>query len=118
MQEAMARGLVVAKPYGDSLKYDFIVESGGKFSRVQVRACFGRIRNRYRLSTATGKKSEPYTADQIDFIAACAVPAHAWYIIPVHEISGRVRIALASHERRGYFEKFRDAWELLTVSAS
>src|ERR1051326_6852656 len=80
MQEAMAGGLVVAKPYGESRNYDFIVDSGGKLSRVQVRACFGQIQNRYPVRTATGgKNSQPYTADQIDFIAACAVPARAWY---------------------------------------
>ena len=113
MQEAMARGFVVAKPYGDSQKYDLIVEFRGVFSRVQVRSCFRKLGNRYPVKATQGKKSQTYSISDLDFLAACAVPKRSWYIIPVRETGDRGTILLGSHSLRSNFEKFRDAWHLL-----
>jgi hypothetical protein len=116
MQQAMARGLAVAKPYGDSCKYDFIVESRGKFSRVQVRAAFRPGSSGYKLRTDHGGQ-RPYLPGEIDFIAGLTVLQHAWYIVPIAEIAGRRSIYLYPWEEKtispGRFEKFREAWELL-----
>ena len=38
MQKAISLGFGVAKPWGDSDRYDFILDAGGRLSRVQVRS--------------------------------------------------------------------------------
>src|SRR5438552_12970322 len=38
MARAAAHGLTVSKPWGDSARYDFIVEQRGRFRRVQVKS--------------------------------------------------------------------------------
>ena len=40
MKAAMDRGLVVSKPFGDSARYDFIVDADGRLSRVQVKSAW------------------------------------------------------------------------------
>jgi hypothetical protein len=36
MVKATSKGLIVAKPYGESHRYDFLVDSGKRLGRVQV----------------------------------------------------------------------------------
>jgi hypothetical protein len=38
MARAAAHGLCVAKPYGDSARYDFAIEHQGRFLRVQLKS--------------------------------------------------------------------------------
>ena len=46
MQKAVSLGFAVAKPWGDSERYDYILDAGGRFWRVQVEASCGRERRR------------------------------------------------------------------------
>jgi PD-(D/E)XK endonuclease len=48
-------GFVVAKPYGHNLPYDFIVEGGGGFLSVQVKACAYIFHGLYRVCTRRSK---------------------------------------------------------------
>ena len=75
----------IAKPWGDSLRYDFILDNGGRLHRIQVK-CTEAIRAgayETRATYTTGKGRAPYTKKDIDFIAAHVVPLDIWYIIPV-----------------------------------
>ena len=38
MTRAAEHGLRMIKPWGDSSRYDFVVETGGRFLRVQVKS--------------------------------------------------------------------------------
>ena len=38
MTRATEHGLRVMRPWGDSSRYDFVVETGGRFLRVQVKS--------------------------------------------------------------------------------
>ena len=40
--KAASLGFGAAKPYGDNERYDFILDSGERFWRVQVRSTYGR----------------------------------------------------------------------------
>src|SRR5580698_6308341 len=64
----------------------------------------------------------PYTADEIDFIAAYVVAHDAWYIIPVAEIGNLAHIRLypegAKRADGAHFEKYREAWDLLRRGAA
>jgi len=117
MHKAASLGFGVAKPYGDNRRYDFILESGHRLWRVQVKSTYARGWNGYSLNVSwwtTGKKL-PYTADQIDFIAAHVVPEDVWYVIPVNAFAPRRHLRLYPSGSTGSskYEKYREAWHLM-----
>ncbi len=114
--QAVQHGLIVSKPWGDSAPYDFIVDSGSRLHRVQVRSASRLDGRAYRISTGRGSRfKRPYTAQEIDTLAAYIEPEDTWYIVPVGAFSPRKNIALAPHlpGSRRQFEPWRAAWWVL-----
>lgn len=116
--KAVSLELVVARPWGDNLPFDFLVGLRGRFYRVQVKSTSTRHCRGYHLSCFRPGSRCSYGAD-IDFIAAFVVPERAWYIIPVHALAGRKTLTLfPGDSSTGQFEPFRDAWHLLADPAT
>ena len=125
MTRAAALGLNVSKPWGDSARYDFIVEFRGRVFRVQVKSTARPHQQRsrpnpraraYCINSATGSDRHlTYTRADADFLAAYIVPEDLWYVIPVCAIVGRRTLRLSPHHRRqrARYEKYREAWSLL-----
>jgi PD-(D/E)XK endonuclease len=119
LHKAASLGFGVARPHGDSERYDFIVDNGERFWRVQVKSIFGLVEVMYRLRSADGRKV-PYTAKEIDFIAAYIAAENIWYIIPLDCAPGSTVLAFYPSGRErgcGCFEKFREAWHLMAPGA-
>ncbi len=113
LYRAAALGLLVSKPYGDSAKYDFLVDAAGHLTRVQVKSVSTAHRGAYRVSSGSGLRSKiPYTAADIDLLAAYIIPEDAWYLIPISAFAPVTGLRLRPGSRRR-FEPFRDAWRLL-----
>ena len=114
---AVSLGLTVSKPWGESAKYDFIVDNGSRLVRVQVRSVSTPYENAFRISTASGNHAKiPYTRKDIDLLAGYVEPHDAWYLIPVEALAPVATIWVFPHRtsRRSHrFERFREAWELL-----
>ena len=112
---AMGKGLRVAKPYGDSAPYDFIVEAGSRFLRIQVKSVSVETKKAYRVSTGRGFHAKlGYTAGEVDFFAAWVIPHDAWYIIPVQVVAQRVSLHLCPHRpSHRNCEAYKEAWHLL-----
>ena len=66
-------GFTVCLPWGDSERYDSVVDMGQRFLRVQVKSATGYAEHRYRVKTA-GASGVPYTPAEIDFFVAYIVP--------------------------------------------
>jgi hypothetical protein len=123
--KAASLGFGVAKPYGDKERYDFILDSGERFWRVQVKStsCVAVGRNGYAVNAwHNGEEHnvKSYQAEEIDFFAAYIVPVEVWYIIPVNELTSlRCLRFYPSGCRRGggCFEAFREAWHLMAPGA-
>jgi PD-(D/E)XK endonuclease len=66
--KAVSLGFGVAKPWGDSDPFDFIVQSGGKLLKVQVKSahCVGED-GTYSIRTH-GHDMKAYRVDQIDVL--------------------------------------------------
>src|SRR5713101_7932451 len=64
--KAAGLGFGVAKPYGDSERYDFILDSGVKLWRVQVKSTYGPRAHSHciRACGNTRNSRKPYTAKQ------------------------------------------------------
>jgi hypothetical protein len=106
-------GFAVTKLYGDSEPYDFIVDSGNRLWRVQVKSCLYRNGLTYwmgaRHPSPTVPAQGPYTAEQIDILAVDIVPADAWCVIPSERL-------LAVHLFWPSFHTFR--WPLENANNS
>jgi hypothetical protein len=140
LAEAMARGLIVSKPYGDSAPYDFVVgrrahrvigrsghrvieknkakgrrqEAGGRLWKVQVKSArvLGKGQT-YQISSRHG--GGRYRPGEVDFFAAWVAPLDVWYIVPAQEIIARTKAGFYPQVAgsRGKYEKYREAWEML-----
>jgi hypothetical protein len=124
LYKAASLGFGVAKPCGDKEPYDFILDSGERFWRVQVKSSSYCVpgRSGYAVNAwhvGKGCKSKAYEAGEIDFLAAYIVPHNAWYIVPLSQfLSLRfLRLYPLGCRGGGCFEAFREAWHLMAPGA-
>ncbi len=119
MVKATTKGLIVAKPYGESHRYDFLVDSGKRLWRVQVKSSTCTHWRAYTVNAywKTTRKHLPYRPSKVDFLAVVILGTDIWYLIPVRALARRlmVRVYPFGGDRRGSrrHEKYRDAWHLL-----
>jgi len=118
MLKAASLGFGVSKPHADTEHYDFIVDSGNRLSRVQVKSTSSVFHSGYRATSYRGAYSI-YKPDEIDFLVVYIVPRNIWYVIPVSAIAGSTCVTLYPDGCRygGHFEAYREAWHLLADPA-
>jgi hypothetical protein len=110
MARASEQGLSISKPWGDSNRYDFIVEHDGKLLRIQVKSTTYR---RWR-SYICRLNGELYTSKQIDFLVAYVIPKNVWFIFPISSISSGIRnLTLSPHLKVSKYGLYQEAWHLL-----
>jgi hypothetical protein len=85
LARATALGFSVLIPWGDSNRYDSVVELNHGLLRVQVKSATLYAETRYRVKT-TGANGKVYTSKEIDFFVGYVVPENIWYIIPIQSI--------------------------------
>jgi hypothetical protein len=116
--KAATLGYAVSKPWGDSERYDFILDSGPRTWRVQIKCTESLNANGYQVqSTYTDqKKKGHYTAADIDVLIAYILPLDLWYVIPAHAFPASASLRFYPEGnisgRRPRFEQFREAWHL------
>ena len=116
LYKAVRLGFAVSETYGDSDRYDFIVRSGEHFWKVQVKSSSRLVRGSYPVDARRRTKkhrSIPYTADEIDFVAAYVAPEDAWFVIPIQSLQPHFQLYPRGSEKRGPFDQFREAWYLM-----
>lgn len=123
MYRTAALGFNVSKPYGDSSRYDFIVEYRGRLSKVQVKSTAQLFpTGGYYLNVQRRVKGGtfPYTADEVDFFAAHIVPLDTWYIFPLSVVGAKYYLLFFPHlpDRDRRFAPYREAWHLLERDSS
>src|SRR5579862_3497814 len=120
MHKAADLGFAVTKPYGELEPYDFILDSGSRLWRVQVKSTSSTAhrRNRYYVQPSHYNGiygRQIYTAAEIDFLVAYVMPREAWYVIPVAALATHINLYFYpdAPNSRAYFERYRDAWCLM-----
>lgn len=109
----------MAKPYGDSECYDFVLDSGKRFWRVQVKSSYVASRRVYR-AMAQRTNRQRYRAADIDFLVAYVVPQDVWYVIPVKCFAASATMGFypsGCRRNAGRFECYREAWYLMAPGA-
>ena len=107
--KATSLGFGVAKPWGDSDRFDFIVSAPFHLWRVQVKSAW--CGPPYRIK-GSGVSNIPYTNHEIDFVAGYIIPEDLWYILPFAALGARKVLNINPHLSSSPFNAYRDAWEL------
>ena len=130
LYQASQRRFAICKPWGDSERYDFILDNRPQpkvhLFRIQIKCTDSLRAGAYetRATYTTGNTRAVYTKRDIDFIAAHVVPLDIWYIIPVEVCTPQPMLRFYPHRKakRMRLEKYREAWYLLdpplTIHAS
>ncbi len=117
MFKAAGLGFGVAKPCGDSERYDFILDSGKRLWRVQVKSTYVARAHSYAINAIGGSShnKKSYTAEQIDMLVAYIVAEDAWYVVPIGAFAPRVHLKFypTGSQHGGLYEKYREAWDLM-----
>ncbi len=144
LHKAASLGFGVAKPYGDSERYDFILDSRievapreriaaerpeeewrdkdfpHKLWRVQVKCTTQLLNGQYRLNAHRRiyGRAVPYHPSEVDFLVAHIVPEDVWFILPIRATEGRTSLFFSPKDfpRPGMFDPYREAWRLFRQS--
>jgi PD-(D/E)XK endonuclease len=125
LHKAVSLGFGVAKPYGDSESYDFIVDArqdvAGRLLRVQVKSTSHLQYDAYHLFAGhrTRQGGLPYTSEQIDFLVGYIVPEQIWYVLPLLAFAPTKCLTFYPHRqpKRARYEEYREAWKLMSDSS-
>ena len=115
MMRAIELGLHLNKPWGEVMPYDFAVEDGGQFARVQVKSTMFKDRGGY--SCTVRGSSGPYEGDPFEYLAAYVFQEDLWYIIPGELVVGQGSIALYPRLKGAKYGPYKEAWHLLRKAA-
>lgn len=112
LTRVLGMGMAVAKPWGESQGYDFIVDDHGRLNRVQVKAAFRRGKQGGYSLRAYRSSMECYTEEEIDVMAGYVAPENAWYLFPVRIVKKvrSLKLFPGSKGRRSKFERWREGW--------
>jgi hypothetical protein len=126
---AARQGFGISRPYGDSERYDIILDpahipnaahdaqASPRLVRVQVKATTQLQYGLYRANAHRRiyGKAVPYTLAEIDFFAAYVIPEDSWFIFPLTHILGATAVTLSPKRRRKPHcnDPYREAWHLL-----
>ncbi len=124
--KALQMGWEVAKPIGDRLPYDLIIDLSGKLIKIQVKsAWFDEAKKNYVVDNRRTKtnrrvmKREAYSSNDFDFAILYIEDLQVFYIMPVDVfISYGSEIHLVEDEKRQRKPKsaeYREAWHLLST---
>lgn len=117
LHKASHLGFGVAKPWGDSLRYDFILDNSERLWRIQVKCteCLRAQAYEARATYTIGKGRAVYTRADVDFLAVHVVPLDIWYIVPVEVCTPQPMLRFYPHRpgKQMRLEKYREAWHQL-----
>jgi len=112
-------GCSVAVPFGDSDRYDLLVDDGGYLFRVQCKTgswVNGTVRFRLYSSTVveSGRVDADYTAEEVDAFAVYAPETDDAYWVPISETGdGEMRLRVEDPEPKAPRSRVNWAHEYL-----
>jgi PD-(D/E)XK endonuclease len=124
---AARHGFGIARPYGDSERYDIILDPSHldpynpqarpRLVRVQVKSSTQLVNGLYHINAGRRLNGRvvPYTLAEIDFIAAYIIPEDSWFILPLPHVLGQVSLLFRPKRSRipGVYDDYREAWHHL-----
>lgn len=117
-KRAMQNGFVVSKTVNDRNGYDFIVDCGDRLTKIQVKSKLNPDKTRrtssYAINASKGVKNiTTYDKNDFDFLVVYLHLENLLYIIPMEEVSKRIR--LSPYSKVSKYNKYIDAWHLIKL---
>jgi hypothetical protein len=115
--KARTLGFNTAKPWGDSERYDFILDAHPRLWRVQLK-CTQVLRARgydvQPIYSIYGKGKVTYTAADIDVLVVHIPPLEVWYVLPVEAVANSTSLRFYPDIpcKCARWETYREAWHL------
>jgi hypothetical protein len=139
---AARHGFGISKPFGDSERYDIILDpshlnlvipteahrqqakwrdllyaSRPRLVRVQVKSSTQFLNGEYHINACRRihGRAVPYKLSEIDFIAAYIIPEDSWFILPLPHVLGLTSLLFRPKKSRipGLYDSYREAWHYL-----
>jgi hypothetical protein len=115
--ECAKRGWITLSPHNDIAPYDFVVDTGERLIKVQVKGTSVQEKKRktFRLTTSRkdGKGNKVmYKEEDFDFYALYVEPKNTWYIVPINELKSKETRVIPEDTEHWMFP-YEEAWELL-----
>lgn len=129
LHKAASLGFKILRPWGDSERYDFVIDAGAGFRRVQVKCTESINAHGYQIQSiyCDGRRKAKLTLRDIDFLAAYIIPLDLWYIVPVRAFPASASLRFypdsvraprrakrlspkAKPRLRARLEPYREAW--------
>jgi uncharacterized protein YneR len=120
MAKASQQGYRVFRPWGDSARYDVVVETRGRFIRVQVKSTtcqrFQGSQGFYVCNARPSTSRKVYRRGEFDFLAIYVIPEDLWYILPAKLIVGgkRSSVHIFTTSPKSRYLPYKEAWDLLS----
>src|SRR5579863_6471726 len=117
--KAQSMGFRVARPWGDSDRYDFILDSGGRLWRVQLKSTEVLHSRGYEVQPVVSvynrgeaRSKVGYTAEEIDVLVVHIGPRDVWYVLPVAALASlrNLRFYPDIKSKSARWESYREAW--------
>jgi len=110
LAKATNLGFAIARVWGDSERYDFILDSGSKLWRIQVKSTVRFVDSHYVVKCRGNNRR--YAAGEIDFLAVYIVPENLWYVVPISVVERHPQLYFFPQRpaSRGICEIYREAW--------
>jgi hypothetical protein len=129
---AARHGFGIAKPFGDSERYDIILDPSHlpapptappnpdarpRLVRVQVKSSTQLQNGLYHINAhrRINGRAVPYKLSEIDFIVAYIIPEDSWFILPLAHILGQTSLLFRPKRSPipSPYNDYRESWHLL-----
>ena len=118
MRKAANLGFAVAKPWGDSDRYDVVVRFDKTFWRVQIKSVLSLTPSRNHFRVHTRKRGgEAYSRNDIDFLVAYIFAKDTWYVFPAHVFEHKRSLCVEPGSKKSRYEQYRENWDLMRSAA-
>jgi PD-(D/E)XK endonuclease len=117
MRKAANLGFAVAKPWGDSDRYDVVVRFEKTFWRVQVKSVLAERSSRAHFVVHTENTAgKTYSRDDVDFLVAYIFAKDLWYVFPAHIFEQKKSLCVKPGSKKSRLEEYRENWDLMRSS--
>src|SRR5204863_8401004 len=117
MRKAANLGFAVAKPCGDSDRYDVVVRVENTFWRVQVKSVLALAPSRPHFVVQTKNDGgKAYSRDDIDFLVAYIFAEDLWYVFPAYVVEQKKSLCVRPGSKKSRLEEYRENWNLMRSS--
>lgn len=121
--KAQSLGFRVLKPWGDSERYDFVLDSGGRMWRVQLKSTAVVHARGYEVQpiySVYGGGKSGYTADEIDVLVVHIRLRDVWYVLPVEVVAlaRNLRFYPDIACKCARWESYREGWSAMGAEST